>query len=110
MKQYVVDQLGPGDYEKIKDYLDERYGPCRVEGIYWVPLDPGAVTRIQSEHVRCQPHVFAVHLEPETLTCELLVRTLSHINCDCTAYAGEAQLLSIVSWVDEILRELGVSF
>jgi len=63
MKQYVVDQLRPADYEAVKAYLDENFESSSVEGIYWIPLDQGILTEVQAEHTECQPFYFAVDLE-----------------------------------------------
>jgi hypothetical protein len=108
MKQYVVDELADGDCGKIKEYLDAHYGPCRVEGIYWVPMDGRMANAVQAAHGRCQPHVFAVYLGPGVLTCELLVRTLNRMRCDCMGYANPEQTASIIRFVDKLLLDLGV--
>ena len=50
MKQYVIDELRAVDYESLKIYMQEHYGPAAVEGIYWIPLENGLLTNIQKAH------------------------------------------------------------
>jgi hypothetical protein len=39
MKQYLVDELRPVDYTKVKAYLDAHCAVKGVEGLYWIPID-----------------------------------------------------------------------
>ena len=75
MKQYVVDELRPGDHEKLKAYLDENLGRAGLDGLYWKPIDTPLLTEIQAAHANCAPFYVALVLMPESLSCELLVRT-----------------------------------
>lgn len=109
MKQYVVDQLRPNDYEKIKTYLDENFGTATVDGIYWVPIDPEMLSRQQAEHTDCQPFYFAVELEPNSVSFELLVRTRKKIRCSCIGFADEQQRNWIIGFADAVLERLEIS-
>jgi hypothetical protein len=108
MKQYVIDELRPEDYKKIKAYMDENFGDSALEGVYWMPLDREMLTGIQSEHVDCQPFYFAMELEPNRMACELLVRTKSRIRCGCIGYATEAQRNWIIGVTDAIFEKLEI--
>jgi len=103
MKQYVVDQLRPADYEAVKAYLDENFESSSVEGIYWIPLDQGILTEVQAE-----PFYFAVDLEQNFMANELLVRTKSKMRCSCMGYATEKQLNWIIQFVDGVFDKLGI--
>ncbi|MBU2488001.1 MAG: hypothetical protein KKA60_01290 [Proteobacteria bacterium] len=107
MKQYMVDQLSPGDREKLKNLLDERLGPARL-GVYWIPMDPELYNPEQAGHGDCHPLVFALDLEPSFLSCEFLVRSLSRMRCGCMGYADPAQARYIMDFVDRLLVELGI--
>ena len=110
MKQYVVDQLRPGDHAKLAGYLENAYGESRMmEGVWWVPLDPEDEAEAQRAHPQCRPFVFAMELCGGSLSCELLIRTLNRVRCDCIAYADDRQTLSIIRFVDGILNELSIS-
>jgi hypothetical protein len=109
MKQYVVDQLRHVDYESIKGYLDQRFGPAFIGGVYWVPIDPGLLSPTQSRHVECRPFFAAVELQTDRLSMELLVRTQNHIRCDCIAYATDEQRNWLIRLVDDMLAQLGIS-
>jgi hypothetical protein len=109
MKQYVVDQLRYGDFEKLKAYLDQTYGEAAMGEIYWVPVDPGLLTPVQREHAECQPHLVALELQPAALALELLVRTRNRIRCECIAYATEKQRGWMMNLVDTILKQLEIS-
>ena len=108
MKQYVIDELRPGDYFKIKQYLNASYGSVEVDGIYWVPLPADALTEIQHEHADCQPFYFAIDLQKERLVLELLVRTKNRIRCTCIGYASRQQRIWIMEVVDAIFEKLGI--
>ena len=108
MKQYVIDQLRPEDHEKIKKYLDENFGPTRVDGIYWIPVDKSVLSNVQSEHTECQPFFIAVDLEPSTISWELLVRTRNRIRCSCVSYANAIQREWIVQLADAMFDTLDI--
>ena len=108
MKQYRIDELRPNDYEKIKDYLDERFGSSQIEGIYWVPLDSDLLDQVQGAHVDCQPFYFAVVLEPTVIAFEFLIRTRNRIRCDCIRYANADQRDYIIAFADSIFETLKI--
>lgn len=109
MKQYVIDELRIEDYEKVKAYLDETYGFSKIDGIYWVPLEESILSDNQLQHTECKPFFFAVEMGPDSLTCELLVRTRQKVHCTCIAYATELQRNWIIERMDAILEKLSIS-
>jgi len=108
MKQYVIDELRPDDYQKIKQYLDKHFGPMEMGGIYWIPLDAALYSKEQATHADCHPMCFAIHLELSSLSAELLVRTKNRIRCDCIRYANEIQLNWLVDFVDSIFSRFDI--
>ena len=108
MKQYVIDELRPKDYELVKAYLEENFSSSDVDGIYWIQLDQNILNKIQSEHTDCQPFYFAVDLEPNVITFELLIRTKNRIRCDCMGYATEKQRNWLIQLADSILDTLEI--
>ena len=107
MKQYLIDELRPDDYKKIKEYLDETYGSKQpVEGMYWIPLDSDLMDPVQVVHTDCQPFYFSVILEPASISFELLVRTRNRMRCDCIHYADKRQSDSIIGFADSIFERL----
>ncbi len=109
MKQYVVDQLRPNDYENLRNYLDENHGPVQMGGIYWIPIDKDVLNETQAGHAECQPYYFALELNLDSLSAELLIRTLSKVKCQCMAYADSIQRNSILGFVDNLLDKLEIS-
>jgi len=111
MKQYVIDELRIGDYEKIRAYLDMNFGHPVIGGIYWIPLDEEIHSNIQKEHGECSPFYFAVELDSEhmRMACELLIRTKSRVSCACMAYADENQRNWLVRHIDNILETLDIN-
>lgn len=108
MKQYIVDELRPGDHEALKAYLDEHLDYAGLDGLYWKPIENGLLTDTQAEHDQCAPFFFTLNLTPESLACELLVRTRNRVRCDCMAYATVAQRNWIIDWTDGIIEKLGI--
>ena len=108
MKQYVIDELRPADYQKIKSYLDENFGSSPIDGIYWIPLDAEQHSEVQAEHKSCQPFYFAIDLEENLMACEFLVRTQARVRCDCISYATESQRNWFIGLVDRIFQDLDI--
>lgn len=108
MKQYVIDEIRAADHEKIKAYLDTEFGPAEMGGIYWIPIASEMLSELQRSHNACQPFFFALELELDRLSCELLIRTREHIQCDCINYATSSQHNWLVSIVDAVFEKLEI--
>ncbi|MBW2410721.1 MAG: hypothetical protein JRF72_13050 [Deltaproteobacteria bacterium] len=109
MKQFVIDELRPGDYEKLKTYLNDTLGAGDVDGLYWVRIAKEVFSDIQKDHQECQPFYFALDLESDRVVFELLVRTKSRIRCDCMAYATEAQCTWLMREMDAMFEKLEIT-
>ena len=108
MKQYVVDELRLEDYHRLKEHLDKTLQTCSIDGVYWIPIKTTLLTPDQAEHTGCHPLCFSVELEPERLTCELLLRTQNRIHCSCIGYATEKQRNWVVQFIDTIFEQLDI--
>ena len=108
MKQYRIDELRPQDCESLRAYLDERFGPSQIEGIYWIPLDNDLLDQVQAAHTGCHPLCFAVELRQEAISFELLIRTRNRVRCDCIRYANAEQRQSIIQFADTIFETLKI--
>lgn len=108
MKTYLIDELRPWEYEKIKAHLDKNFKDSNLDGIYWMPLEPMLLSKCQTEHESCRPHCFALELAPDRISCELLVRTRRRVRCECIAYATEPQRNWLIRHIDAMLEELGI--
>ncbi len=109
MKQYVIDELRPGEYEKIKAYLDGHLEAGAMDGIYWMPLDESLLSATQADHFDCHPFYVALELTADQLAAEFLIRTQQRIRCDCMANANEAQRNWIIRSVDNIFNKLQIN-
>jgi hypothetical protein len=109
MKQYVVDELRPADYEKIKTYLDTHLGDAALGGVYRIPLADQVLSDVQRYHEECRPHYVALELDNNRMVCEFLVRSPKRIRCDCIAYATEAQRNWLIDVVDAMLEAVGIT-
>lgn len=109
MKQYVIDELRPKDFERIQDHLKERFGASAMDGVFWIPLDAALYTSVQASHKDCQPFFLAVEMvPPDRMACELLVRTHSRMRCSCIAYATEAQRNWLIDYIDTLLERFAI--
>ena len=108
MKQYVIDEIRPQDFEKVKGYLDDTYGGAGVDGLYWVKVDEALLSGVQQAHHDCAPFFMALELGPDRLAAEMLVRTRSRVRCDCIHYADEGQCNWLVRTVDAIFEKLEI--
>ncbi len=108
MKQYVIDGLSLQDHNKLKEYLGKHLETAALDGIYWLELDRDILTPVQSAHKSCGPHVFALMLEENYLSCELLVRIKTNIKCDCMGYSTKEQRDWLIDQTDAILEKLSI--
>jgi len=108
MKQYVIDELRPNDFEKLKAYLDMTFGVSEVEGLYRITIDENLLTEIQREHRECGPFYLAVELEPDKIACELLARPKNRIRCNCIGYATEEQRNQFIRMIDGFFEQLEI--
>jgi hypothetical protein len=108
MKQYVIDEIRPPDYEKIKGYLNDTLGDSGVDGLYWVPVDEAVLSEVQLAHDACAPFFIALELGTDRLAAELLVRSRSRVRCDCIHCADQRQRDWIIQTVDAIFEKLEI--
>jgi hypothetical protein len=108
MKQYVIDELRPDDFEKLKAHLDDHYAAPGFDGLYWLALDQAMYEGVQKKHIDCQPFYFAIELSSDRLNCELLVRTNKRVKCDCIGYATENQRNWLIRFIDAICHRLKI--
>ena len=80
-----------------------------IPDIYWLILPQDLLEGCQSEHADCQPYYFALELSQSELSCELLVRTLSHVRCDCMSYASSAQRNWLIQTIDDVCTQLEIA-
>ena len=109
MKQFVIDELNPGDFDKLKTYLDETFGADAIDGLYWLRIEKEVFSELQNEHEKCQPFYFAIDLESDRVVIELLVRTKNRVRCACMAYATETQCVWLMGQMDEIFERLEIT-
>jgi len=108
MKQYVIDALRPEDFNKIRQFLDEVLEPSHLDQLYWFRLDDKILSPAQADHKECYPFYFAVELQSDRVSFELLVRTKSRVRCSCMAYATESQLSWLIRAVDRVFDRLDI--
>ena len=108
MKQFVIDELRPADFNTLKTYLDDTYGSAAIDGIYWLPVATEVLSDIQISHTKCRPFYFAIDLDSDRITIELLVRTKNRVSCACMAYATEKQCTWLIRQVDKIFAQLEI--
>ncbi len=108
MKQYVIDQLRETDYERVLELLELKADKTGLDGVYWVNLPERLYGPIQKEHAQCQPHYFAVSLDYNRVSFELLIRSRQAIRCKCICYATPEQRDYILRFADDIFDQLGI--
>jgi hypothetical protein len=108
MKQYVIDQLREADFQKLEDYLDSSTEAGDLPGIYWVHLPETHYEKLQQEHSDCQPFYFAINLDRQCISFELLIRTRSRLRCSCIQYASQEQRDYILNYADGVFERLNL--
>ena len=108
MKQYVLDELRPGDHQELKAHLDEQFQQPPIDDLYWLNIPARHLSPTQRQHAACQPFYFALELRENALWVELLVRSQTRIRCDCITYASAGQQRWLMGRIDAILAELEI--
>jgi len=108
MKQYVIDQLREGDFLKLAEYLKEKTEAGDLPGIYWIAIPDELYEAQQQTHTDCQPFYFAVNLEMNSISFELLIRTRTRLRCGCIQYANEEQRNYILDYADGLFERLNL--
>ena len=108
MKQYVIDQLRENDFLQLEDYLNNNSEAGELPGIYWIPLPESLLERTQLDHPDCKPFYFAVNLDRNSISFELLIRTRSRLRCACIQYASKKQQDYIVGYADGLFEKLNL--
>ena len=108
MRQYVIDQLREHDFLKLEDYLNSNAEPGDLPGIYWIPIPEMLHENLQRQHTGCQPFYFAINLDRQSISFELLVRTRSRLRCGCIQYATPKQRDYILDYADRLFERLSL--
>jgi hypothetical protein len=106
MKQYVIDQLREGDFLELEDYFNGNAEAGDLPGIYWVLVPEPLYGELQSDHTDCQPYYFAVNLDRQSVSFELLIRTRVRLRCGCIQYANKNQRDYILEYADGLFEKL----
>jgi len=109
MRQYRIDQLSREERGNIENYLKRTLKPGPMSGIYWIEVPQDLLNAEQRQHNECGPFFFAVELEEEAVSFEMLVRSQTNLHCSCIAYASTAQRDFILRFVDKMLQEERIS-
>ncbi len=106
MRQYVLDEIGRSDLDRIKTYLNDKAQASGLEGLWWVEVPRELLSLEQQEHRECQPHRFAVELGRTSLRFEFFIRSNRHLRCSCAGYAGLEQRAWIMNFADLLVEDL----
>ena len=108
MKQYVIDELRPGEADQLKDCLQDDFGPPEMGNLFWIPVPEELLSETQQAHETCRPFYFVIEIDDNRVACELLVRTRAVIRCDCIRYATAGQREWLISTMDTVFDKLGI--
>lgn len=110
MRSYSIDELTTDDVETLRRRLDEMELGSGMEGLYWLPVPPTLLTPVQEEHDdECGPFSMALELVEGALRMELLVRARNRLRCECIGYASPTLERHMIDYVDDMLRDLGIT-
>jgi hypothetical protein len=108
MRSFLYDEITPEDMEKLENRLDEQELRS-IEHLYHFNLPPKLLTPIQQEHAaECGPFYMAVETGRAWIKLELLVRAKRIMRCACIAYATPEQQEHMVSYLEDLLKDLNI--
>ncbi|MCB2217599.1 hypothetical protein [Desulfofustis glycolicus] len=105
MRQYVIDELSPLEWDNINSFLKRTLKPGPMTGIFWLVLPDDLYAPAQQGHKDCGPFYVAVDLDTKRLSVELLVRSATHLHCTCITYATPVQRQFVLDFIDRMLDE-----
>ena len=109
MRIYSVEDLEPGQIQRVEHNLRSKGLAGSLDGIYWLPLPERLLSKEQREHAgECGPHSMALESGDGWLRMELLVRSRGKVRCSCIAYATPGQREYMIDYLDNLLRELDI--
>ncbi|MDR0339189.1 MAG: hypothetical protein LBH65_02805 [Desulfovibrio sp.] len=111
MRTYAIDQLEEADIAAVNARLLNMELQAGLEGIYWLPVPKAMLTGDQLAHYEhCGPYCLALEVGSNAVHMELLVRGMGRITCKCVSFAHEDLRNHMIRYLEDMLRELGVSF
>ncbi len=109
MRSLVLDELAPGDMERLLEHLGRTLQVSGLPEVFWLEMPAHLLTPEQEAHRDCcGPHRVALVVEEDSLRLELLVRARESLRCACTAYATRAQRDFLMGYLDRLIEELGL--
>jgi hypothetical protein len=105
MRQYTIDELSREERANVESYLNRTLQAGSMDGVYWIEVPQDLLGREQRQHEDCGPFFFAVVLEADAVSFEMLVRSQTNLHCSCIAYATGAQRDFVLRYVDKMLQE-----
>jgi hypothetical protein len=108
MKYFLIDEISGPDMEKLSAHLRDIGEASGLEGVFWIKMPEEYLDGIQSGHGECKPYVFAVELGAGAAKAEFFIRSLKGMKCSCSVYANPGQIMFIIRFINEMIRELGI--
>lgn len=109
MRSYYVDELNPGDMQRLLPHLEAMGLQASMENIYWLQVPDKLLTQEQIAHMdQCGPFVASMETGPNWLKAELLIRSRGKLRCSCITYATPEQREWLITQVDNMLRDLDI--
>lgn len=109
MRSYMMDEISPGDMEKIRGFLKRNALESSLENVYWQEIPVGLYSRTQTAHRDCTPYVFAIETGHDWIRLELFIRSKEGLRCDCQGYSTLEQRDFILNFADRMLEACAVS-
>lgn len=111
MRSYLIDEIAPEDMTKLETWLKDQELNSGIENLFHFALPPRLLTASQEEHAStCGPFYMAVETGRDWVKLELLVRAKRILRCACIAYATPDQERHMVTYLENLLRDLNIAF
>lgn len=108
MKSYFIDEIDASDMVLIDNYLASNGRSSGINKLFWIEMPGELIGDLQSTHPKCSPYLFAIETGDSWVRAELFVRTSNSISCVCSGYCAENQREYIISYIDNMIKELRV--
>lgn len=110
MRSYFIDELNPGEIQRLALHLASAGLQGPMQDIYWLTLPEDLLTPEQSRHLEhCGPFVACIELGDAWMKIELLIRGRGKLRCSCIGLATHEQRSWVLDQIDIMLRDLEIT-
>lgn len=110
MEEYIHGDITAEQKQHLLTLLNNLGYGAGLDGLYWLPLPPEALSPLQNEHAStCGPYALALEVEKDVVRLEYLVRARNSLRCDCIHAASPEVAAQMRASLEALLACAGIA-